>query len=98
MAVFDVGDLVRVTASFIDAAGSTADPASVYCKYKHPSATTGSFAYSSSSELGKLATGVYYIDISITEYGTWYYRFWSGSGAGQTAGESMFQVRKQNVV
>ena len=98
MATFDVGDLVRVSASFVNTSGSLADPARVYCKYKLPSNSTASFAYGSASELNKDATGAYHIDISISEAGTWYYRFWSGSGAGQTAGEALFQVRKQNVV
>jgi hypothetical protein len=97
MAVFDVGDLVRVSASFVGTTGSTADPTTVYCKYKRPDGTSSSATYGEGVLL-KIATGVYYTDINIDKAGTWYYRFWSGSaGTGQAAGESLFQVRKQNV-
>lgn len=97
MAAFDVGDLVRVSASFYNNSGSLIDPSEIYCKYKLPDATTASLAYGSASAFIKTGTGIYYVDISVTQAGTWHYRIWSGSGTGQTAGESLFQVRKQNV-
>jgi len=87
----DKGDLIRVTGTFTDSAGTVQDPTAVYCKYRTPSRTTTTLQYSVDVALKRLSAGIYYVDISATEAGTWHYRFYS-TGTGQAAGESSFFV------
>lgn len=88
--VYDVGDLVRVEGEFRNLAGALTDPTAVVCKYQDPSGNETTVTYPTS--IVKVATGVYYLDISIDEAGTWYYR-WNGTGDVQAAGEHEFTVR-----
>ena len=88
---YEIGDLVRVTGTFTDAAGDNTDPTVVRGKYQDP---TGNETTDSSPT--NSAVGVYYFDIDIDESGTWYYRFEGESAAPtstpQGAGESHFKV------
>jgi hypothetical protein len=91
--IYDVGDLVRVTGTWEDSDGTDTDPAgTITFKYNDPSDNTTSLVYGVDAEVVKSATGIYYTDISIDEHGTWWYRFESGTGTGQAAAESYFEV------
>jgi hypothetical protein len=90
---YDVGDLVRVTATFTNAAGTVADPAAVTARYRSPSGTTTTLTYGVDAELVKESTGVYHVDISASESGTWSYRF-ASTGSGQAANEESFFVER----
>jgi hypothetical protein len=91
---YDVGDLVRVTGTWEDADGTDTDPAgTITFKFTDPSANTVTYTYGVDAELIKSATGIYYVDVSIDEHGTWWYRFASGAGSGQAAAEAFFLIR-----
>ena len=47
----------------------------------------------SAATITKLSTGVYYIDQSVAQSGTWYYRA-EGVGTGQAGAESQFHIRE----
>ena len=85
------GQKVTVTALFKNSVGTLADPSAVYAQYQNPSNEETSLQYGVDDELGKSAVGTYYIDISATTPGTWYYRFYS-TGTGQAASEGSFEV------
>jgi hypothetical protein len=90
--VYDVGDLVRVTAAFVNAAGAAADPTSVTLRVIAPSGVETSYSSSASpSEVFKSATGSYYADIDVTAHGDWHYR-WEGTGAVQSSQAGQFAV------
>ncbi len=89
---YHVGDKVRCTGTFETAAGTDTDPSAVYCRVKTPSGTTTTYTYGVDAALVKSATGIYYVDVSITEAGTWHYRFYS-TGTGQAAGEESFVAK-----
>ncbi len=89
--VYDVGDLVRCTATFATS-GTNVDPSAVTFKKKTPSGTTTTLTYGTDAALVKSAVGIYYVDVSATEAGDWSYRF-ASTGTGQGAGESQFRVR-----
>jgi len=89
---YEVGDLVRASAAFTNAAGTAIDPTVVIAKYKDPSGNVTSLTYGVDGTLVKASTGNYYTDINADETGRWYYRFYS-TGTGQAADEEEFNVR-----
>jgi hypothetical protein len=89
---YDVGDLIRCTGTFTNAAGTAIDPATVYFKYKDPGGTKTTLTYGVDAAVVKSSTGVYYVDVNVDEVGTWYYR-WQATGTGQSAGESYFYAQ-----
>ena len=89
----DVGDLVRVTATFTDADGAAIDPTTVVGKFEDPSGNQTSYTYGVDAELVKSVPGVYYFNIDVDEVGVWRYRF-AGSGNVQTAAEAWFYARE----
>lgn len=90
---YDVGDLVRISATFANVSGVNADPTTVKAKFKNPAGTVTTYTYGTDVQLVKDATGKYHVDISITSNGEWWYR-WEGTGAVQAAEENDFVVRK----
>lgn len=80
---YDVGDLVRASATFRGLDGVAADPTAVVGKYRDPSGNI------STASVTQDSVGGYHFDIDVDEAGTWYYRF-AGTGAIQAAGEKSF--------
>lgn len=96
MATYDIGDIVRISASFKNSASSLIDPTSASMLYKDPSGSKTSLVYAVDAALVKDNTGLYHVDLTIDESGRWYTR-WSSSGTGQATEESFFDVRKLKV-
>ncbi len=94
--VFDIGDLVRVSAAFTDSAGMAIDPTAVYVKYRTPAGTTTTLTYGVDAALVRDSAGNYHADISATDDGDWHYR-WYSTGSGQASEEHWFRVRPQVV-
>ncbi len=92
--VYDVGDKVRLTNTFTDTDGNAADPTAIAAAVKDPEGTTTQFDYAGT--ITKSSTGVYYIDVTIDDEGTWSYR-WEGTGAVVAAVEGTFVARRQTV-
>lgn len=88
---YDLGDLVRVAATFKDTANAAVDPTAVNFKFKGPSGTITTYVYGTDAEVVKDSTGNYHVDIDADAAGFWYYRFYS-TGAGQGAAEGVFVV------
>ena len=89
---YDVGDLIRVTGTWEDAAGTDTDPTGLTFAFIDPSDNTITYTYGVDGELVKQATGIYYVDVDIDEHGTWWYRF-ASTGTAQAASEAYFHVR-----
>lgn len=85
--LYEVGDLVRTSVQFKDAAGSLLDPDNVYLKVQNAAGTETSVTPTHDS------TGKYHYDISATAPGRWYYR-WYSTGVGQAADEGSFVVKE----
>lgn len=90
MATYDIGDEVRMTATFTDLDGNNADPTTVTCTVEDPDGTT------STPTVQNPNVGVYYADISPDQAGKWWFRF-DGTGALVAAEEGSFAVRKRQV-
>ena len=83
--LFEIGDGVRLTCTFRNAAGTKADPTGVSFKKKvHKTGTPTTFVYGTDAEVVKSGTGVYYIDVAFAEAGTHFFK-WYGTGAVQAA-------------
>lgn len=83
---YTVGQTVRLTVNFSDAAGIALDPASVTLRVKDPSQAVAS--YGLGSGLVKDAVGAFHADITTVLSGAHLYR-WEGSTPG-CAAESLF--------
>jgi hypothetical protein len=88
---FNVGDLVRITGTWSDTAGTTVDPTTVTVYYKDPSSNITELVYGVDTDVVKSDTGIYYVDIDIDEPGNWYYR-WKGVGVAQAADSDWFYI------
>lgn len=76
---YDVGDKLRITATFTVASTNT-DPTTITMQHKDPSGNTTSKTYAADpTEVVKSATGIYYYDLTFDEAGTWYVK-WTGTG------------------
>jgi len=91
---YDVGDVVRCTCTYTDANGAAQDPTVVKFSFLAPTALAPTvYTYPTDVALKKSATGVYYVDVNVTEAGRWHYRCYA-TGAGQSAGENWFAVQE----
>lgn len=94
---YDIGDTRRLTATFTNLAGAATDPTTVTFKVKVPDGTITTYIYGTHAELAKSATGVYYVDYSITQAGRYSYRF-EGTGTVATAENGEFYARRNEAV
>ena len=90
---YDIGDLVRCTGTFTNAAGNAIDPTTVTFKVRDPPLNETEYVYGDDAEVVKDGVGVYHVDVSVDESGRWRYR-WESTGTGQAAGEAEFSVRR----
>lgn len=90
---YTLGELVRLTATFTDPFNSsvTVDPDEVRALLRKPSGVETTYIYGADSALKRLSRGVYYLETSANQTGTWYYQFWS-TGEGQAADDDSFTV------
>lgn len=86
----DIGDRVRLTATFQDLDEVATDPTTVVCTVKAPSGPT------STPSVTRVAEGEYIADVDVTEAGLWRYR-WAGTGDLVAAEEGEFSVVRRRV-
>jgi hypothetical protein len=88
---YEIGDLVQVTANFVDVNNSPIDPTNVTCQY----VSTKSSAATAS--VTKVSTGIYTAQIPCAVDGNYAYRF-LGTGAAQASNEGAFVVNPSSVL
>lgn len=84
---YHVGDVVRVTGAWTNAAGVAIDPTGVLARYADPSGNVTTLTYGIDAALVKDSTGNYHVDIDADEAGVWFVRFYS-TGTGQASSET----------
>lgn len=89
---YDIGDRVRMTATVVTSGGVAADPTEVTFKVQDPSGNEATYLYSMGL-VTRTSAGVYYLEVTVDEAGTWYYRA-NGTGAVIAADEEYFYVRE----
>jgi len=98
MNLYDVGDLVRIRASFTNSAAQPVDPSSVTLQHRQFLADPLSYTtvvYGVGS-ITRVSTGEYFHDLSVNTDGEWRYR-WNGLGENAAALEETFKVRWRSV-
>jgi hypothetical protein len=93
--VYDSGDKIRLSGTWVDSAGLGVEPASVYMML-HPPVAAGVATYfygGAGASIIRVATGAYYVDFLIASYypGAWQYRFVSKT-SNEAAEEQVFYV------
>ena len=88
---FDIGDVVRLEASFKNAANVATTPTTTVLTLKMPDGTLSTPAITANG------TGVYYYDVLFSASGAWTYR-WVATGTVQTAEEGRVYVRPSKVL
>lgn len=94
--VYQKGDLRRIGGKFTDSAGTAADPTAVSLKYIRPSGIIVTLVYGIDVAVIRESVGIYYVDIDLTESGTWYYRL-AGTGVVQEAENGQFSVESNGL-
>ena len=89
---YDIGDLVRCSVTFTNAAGTPTDPTAIIGEFQDPSGNETSYTHGVDVELVKDDTGDFHFDVVIDESGYWFYRF-AGTGTVVAAAECFFIVR-----
>lgn len=92
---YDLGDQVRLTASFTNSDGTAIDPTVITVKYAAPDGSVTDLTYDIDLNVIREADGAYYVDFVPPAAGTWRYR-WEASGAVTAAAEGAFQVRRSS--
>jgi hypothetical protein len=87
---YQVGDQIRLTATFTNSALAVADPTTVTCQVKLRYIGT-STTYTYPATITKDSTGVYHVDVIPTNEGIWDYR-WVGTGTVVAAEEGAFNI------
>jgi hypothetical protein len=96
--IYDLGDLVKVSATFKDAGtGGVIDPDVINVSIKTPAGLLTTYTHIVDASLIKEGVGQYYAMVNANEPGFWKYRWWS-AGYGQTAKEKEFKVRTAEAV
>lgn len=91
---YDIGTKVRLIGEFRDLDNVLSDPTVVVAKTRDPS---GNVTTISGGSVTKDSTGVYHVDVTLDESGTWWYRF-EGTGAVVAADEQAFVVAESRFV
>lgn len=90
--VYDVGDLVRVSAVFKNAAGTATDPTATSIKIRKPDGVVTTLVFGVDGALIRDSAGTFHTDISITMKGEWIHKF-IGTGAVQAVEEKNFLAK-----
>jgi hypothetical protein len=94
MPSYDLGDLVRLTATFKDEGGSPVDPATLVLITRSPTGALTTLTYGTDVMPIRDSAGVFHADLSPDETGVWDYR-WKATGAAQSAEPGQFRVRPE---
>lgn len=95
MADYDIGDVVRLSATFAVEDVAT-DPDTVTVLYRVHGQDPTTLAYPTDPEVIKDAVGEYHADVVLTSHGLHWYR-WESTGAAQAAEQSSFSVRRNRL-
>jgi hypothetical protein len=97
LGLYDIGDLVRLRATFVSTDMVTpADPSTIVFRILSPATTVACYAFGTGS-ITRATVGAYYKDITPDVYGDWAYNV-LGTGGVQAVSEWSFQVRHSRFV
>lgn len=86
------GSVQRLSINLQSDAGDDTDPAGLTFTLQSPVGTNTVYTYGTDAEIVKTSTGDYYIDVTPTQGGRWFYR-WVATGTAGGAKEGSFIVQ-----
>lgn len=93
MAIYDSGDVLRISAIFTNTANVTGDPGGVWLYWRQPNGVTSSAGYTTAGTVVlRAATGIYYVETALGMAGTLFYR-WQSTGVTAGSEESYLTIR-----
>lgn len=93
MSVYNVGDELHLEVTFADLENTPTDPTTVLFAVKTPTGTTTEYIYGTDEEVSNPETGVYALDVMVTEAGEWGWKC-TGTGAVNAADQGIVRVRR----
>lgn len=90
---YDVGDVLRVHASYQSIDEVPFDPSVVKFSFRDPDGNVTTYTYSTDTQLVRTGTGEYYCDVDFSASGAWRVRHYS-TGIGKASGEKTYFVRQ----
>lgn len=93
MAIYDVGDKIRISFSFVNSAGAAADPTSVVLKIKNGNTVVKDWTFGVDPEVINDAVGLYRADFVIGFKGYYSYNV-TGSGIVFAADTGFFIAKE----
>ena len=94
MEVYNLGQRVRVSYCYSNAAGEAADPDAVFVAVKEPGANTTTYQYGVDLEVVKDDTGEYHVDLSLLTAGIWAVRGYSTGSVQAGSADTLIRVRE----
>lgn len=88
---YQIGDKLRITATFKDSSRVNADPDAVNFRFRKPDETETKYEYGTDAQIVRLSVGVYYVDLPLDAAKEWFYR-WEAVGNFACAIEKPIQV------
>lgn len=92
MGVYRQGQSVKLTASFTDADGDPANPASVSCLVREPDGTETTYDSASTPAVTNPETGTFEVILPADAPGIWVYRWEGATGTTTPVDEDSFTV------
>ena len=93
----DIGDSIRLNATFTNIAGADTDPTAIVLTIREPDGVLVTKDYPTPADITKDATGKFHFDFAITKAGRHIVN-WEGTGAVATAEETEFYARRKEAV
>lgn len=98
---YDIGDIVRLSAVFKDAAGAVIDPTAATLKVARPDGTVDTATWpSGTTVLTRDDVGTFHFDYALTggaAQAGFFEARWEGTGTAQAAEQARFYARPKNV-
>lgn len=88
---YDIGDAIRLQATFRDASSNLVDPTTVTIGYRTPAGVLTEYIYGVSQQVEHPSAGVYFVVLIPSMEGLYWYRY-SSTGTYASAEERAFYV------
>jgi hypothetical protein len=92
MAAYQLGQSVKLSVTFTDAAGAPANPTTVTCKVEEPDGTETTYTVSSTPAITNPVTGTFQLVIVPDQSGMHTYRWQGTTGTSVAVDENQFSV------
>lgn len=97
MAAYSLGQSVKLTGTFTDAAGAPANPTTVTCTVREPDGTETTYTSATTPAVANPSTGTFTLLLAPDASGMWVYRWAGATGTTTPTDEERFHVLRSIV-